>query len=44
VLRFLPPLVMTDEQARVGMDVVADVVDDLAAEVTDGADVSPRGG
>ncbi|MHB9288864.1 aspartate aminotransferase family protein [Halobacteriales archaeon Cl-PHB] len=31
VLRLLPPLVMTDEQARVGMDVVADAI----ATVTD---------
>jgi len=29
VLRLLPPLVVTDEQARVGMDILVDVVADL---------------
>jgi len=35
VLRLLPPLVLTDEQARVGMDVVEDVVGELTGEFAD---------
>jgi diaminobutyrate-2-oxoglutarate transaminase len=34
VLRLLPPLVMTDEQARVGMDIVVDTVEAVAADRT----------
>lgn len=37
VLRLLPPLVLTDEQARVGMDVLGDVVREVTAEATDAA-------
>ncbi|MFC6873207.1 aspartate aminotransferase family protein [Halobellus marinus] len=32
VLRLLPPLVLTDEQARVGMDIIQDVVEEVTAE------------
>jgi diaminobutyrate-2-oxoglutarate transaminase len=32
VLRLLPPLVLTDEQARVGMDIIQDVIEDLTEE------------
>ncbi|SDY25519.1 aspartate aminotransferase family protein [Halobellus clavatus] len=36
VLRLLPPLVLTDEQARVGMDIVQDVVETVTEETADG--------
>jgi diaminobutyrate-2-oxoglutarate transaminase len=32
VLRLLPPLVLTDEQARIGMDIVVDAIESVATE------------
>ncbi|NHN49346.1 aspartate aminotransferase family protein [Halostella sp. JP-L12] len=32
VLRLLPPLVLTDEQARIGTDIIVDVIESVAAE------------
>jgi diaminobutyrate-2-oxoglutarate transaminase len=32
VLRLLPPLVLTDEQARVGMDILTEVITDVTRE------------
>jgi len=42
VLRLLPPLVLTDEQARVGMDILTEVVADVTTESTEAAGAPGR--